>query len=154
MAQERARHVCDPEGDCCACPGCSAFSPCAACLADRKESGGDFFDDDDDDDGDVEFFNDLSVAAVVMRTTRDDTGIEYSVIVETRNGDGPLDDSSTGFVAWVRRVDFGQTDATCAGGYVFVRAARDQQDIADDIWQKTVVAGVPWVIGNDTWAGR
>lgn len=31
-------HACDPEGDCCACPGCTAFSPCAACLADRRAS--------------------------------------------------------------------------------------------------------------------
>lgn len=84
---------------------------------------------------------DTTVATVIMRTTRDDTGIDYEVLVETREDAHEQGDNQYG--VWSARVDFGQTDAYVAGGHAFVAAARTQEAIADEVF--AMRNGRPWL---------
>jgi hypothetical protein len=85
---------------------------------------------------------DTTIAAVIMRTERDDTGIDYSVHVQTREPVYENGDNERG--VWQARVDFGASDAYVAGGPAFVAAARTQQRIADEVWY--AYHDKPWTI--------
>jgi hypothetical protein len=76
--------------------------------------------------------NATDIAVVRQRIDRDDTGIDYEIRVSMRSlAAHAYEEGEDDISIWHRRVDFGQTDATCAGGYLFVEAAREQQKIAD-----------------------
>lgn len=81
------------------------------------------------------------VAEVTQTTSRDDTGISYSVCVALRSlAASAYEEGEDRLTLWTHRVDFGTSDANCSGGYAFVRAARQQAKVADEI------AGVVWGI--------
>lgn len=85
------------------------------------------------------------IAGVITHTERDDTGVNYDVSVVLRSlAEHAYEEGEDQRGVWGLRVEFGQTDATVAGGFAFVEAAREQQLIADTI------AGIVW--GNP--AGR
>lgn len=74
------------------------------------------------------------VAEVHMRTERDDVGISYAVCVALRSlAASAFEDGEDRIVLWVKRVDFGTTDATCAGGAAFVHAAKEQERIVGEV---------------------
>jgi hypothetical protein len=68
---------------------------------------------------------------VTMVTERTDEGIDYSVVA------GSVDSGDFGNARniWYTTVFFGTTDATRAGGAAFVAAAREQQKIADLVFE-------------------
>lgn len=75
------------------------------------------------------------VAEVQQRITRDDTGIDYEVVVSLRSlAKHAFEQGEDQMLVWYERVDFGLTDANVAGGYAFVTAAREQQTVADQVW--------------------
>ena len=61
-----------------------------------------------------------------MVITIDDCDITYDVI----DGDLATADMGGAHTLWTKTVAFGQTDATVAGGYAFVEAAREQEAFA------------------------
>ena len=78
------------------------------------------------------------VASIRTMTTRDDTGIDYDVLVELRSLMEHAVKEADGFICvWSERVCFGATDANVAGGSAFVHAAREQQRVADQVWATT-----------------
>lgn len=74
------------------------------------------------------------VTEVVMVTSRDDTGVSYEVHVALRSlAASAYEEGEDRLVVWTKRVDFGSTDAACAGGALFLQAAHLQQEVADEI---------------------
>lgn len=74
------------------------------------------------------------VAEVIKYTSRDDTGISYEVSLALRSlAESAYEDGEDRVTCWTKRVDFGTSDANCSGGYEFVRAARRQEQIAEQI---------------------
>lgn len=71
------------------------------------------------------------VAAVRSIISRDATGIDYEIRLVLRSAGVPV--SIRGVTVWYTRVDFGQTDASTAGGAAFVIASREQDEIAETI---------------------
>lgn len=74
------------------------------------------------------------IAIVIKGIERDETGIDYWVNVSLRSLAAPAfekGEDEQGY--WTKRVDFGQTDYTCAGGMAFVDASIEQEEIADAI---------------------
>ena len=71
----------------------------------------------------------------VKRTTvRNDTGITYGVTVGLRSfAEHAYEEGEDQRGVWDTRVEFGQTDATVAGGSAFVFAAREQDEVAEEI---------------------
>jgi len=65
---------------------------------------------------------------------RDDTGITYQVYVVLRSlAAHAYEEGEDCRHVWDTRVEFGQTDATVAGGSAFIYAAREQDEISDRI---------------------
>ena len=74
------------------------------------------------------------VAEVTCHTCRDDTGISYDVTLTLRSlAASAYEQGEDQCMIWDRRVDFGTTPAFWAGGHAFRMAAREQQDIADEL---------------------
>lgn len=74
------------------------------------------------------------VAEIVQETTRDGTGISYQVSVALRSlAVSAYEMGEDQLVVWSCRVDNGSDDAHCGGGHAFVKAARQQAKIADEI---------------------
>lgn len=75
------------------------------------------------------------VSEVRMVISRDDTGIDYEVCTVLRSlerASSHPDDAE--IRVWYDRVNFGQTDATVAGGSAFVSCAREQERVAHELW--------------------
>jgi hypothetical protein len=78
------------------------------------------------------------VATVRTITTRDDTGVDYEIRCGLRSaGDHAYEEGEGECVVWTGRVDFGQTDATVAGGAAFLLEAREQERAAGAIWRRS-----------------
>lgn len=83
--------------------------------------------------------NAAHISAVIMRTERDEDGVDYEVlVVDDRIAGYEQGDNERGI--WSRRVDFGHTPQLRAGGAAFVAAARDQQDCAAVMWTRKTSA--------------
>lgn len=79
------------------------------------------------------------VAEVAMVTVRDDVCVDYQIRLTLRRAlRFAYEEGEAQSTIWTRRVHFGATDATVAGGTAFGEAAREQQAIADEI------AGIVW----------
>lgn len=76
---------------------------------------------------------------VVMRTTRDETGIDYEVMVGDGNPSAYDGEDLTG--VWSTRRDFSQRPECRAGGAAFQYAAREQQRIADE-WVVAITGSI------------
>lgn len=78
------------------------------------------------------------VAEVRCHTTRDDTCVTYQVLVSLRSLEAKsVLQGDTWVPLWQDHVNFGQTDATVAGGSAFREMARKQEAIAEHLWQAT-----------------
>lgn len=72
------------------------------------------------------------VFSVTQRTIRERDGIQYEVHVGKRSlSEHAFEEGEDQQQVWALFIPFGNTDATCAGGYAFVQAARKQQEVAD-----------------------
>lgn len=71
------------------------------------------------------------VCEVIVRTSRGDVGVDYALLVGLRSQCGDEE------LLWSERVDFGQTDATVAGGSAFREMAREFERLAREIWEAT-----------------
>ena len=75
------------------------------------------------------------VAAVRMITTRDDTCVTYEVRVSLRSMErSAFEEGEDEVTVWHEHVPFGNTDATVAGGSLFVQTAREQERAATKVW--------------------
>lgn len=82
------------------------------------------------------------IAAVRMITTRDDTCITYAVHASLRSMSGSsFEVGEDEVMVWHAHVAFGSTDATVAGGAMFVQAAREQERAAEKVWTGAVWTG-------------
>lgn len=77
-----------------------------------------------------------NVSHVISSTERDDEGIDYSVSIRLADSPAYEQGEDEQFI-WGRRVDFGRAAAERAGGSHFVEAARDQEDVANEVWRAT-----------------
>jgi hypothetical protein len=74
------------------------------------------------------------VAEVIKYTARDDTGISYEVSLVLRSMAATArEEGEDRVTCWTKRVHFGTTDDTCAGGGAFIRASSRQEFIAEQI---------------------
>jgi hypothetical protein len=78
------------------------------------------------------------VTEVSTIVERDDEGIYYEVRI--RVGEMSIhafEEGEDQLCIWSGRIDFGKEHATVAGGSVFVAAAREQEQVATEAWEKT-----------------
>lgn len=74
------------------------------------------------------------IASVVMLTGIDKDGITYEVQIALRSLEaGAVEVGDDSLCIWSMRVEFGNDACSRAGGHSFVVAAREQQDIADEV---------------------
>jgi hypothetical protein len=76
------------------------------------------------------------VTSVILRSERDDEGVDYEVLVRIPNPHAFEEGEDQHGPLWFRRVNFGIRDAERAGGYLFVAASQDQEAVAAMIWQR------------------
>lgn len=68
---------------------------------------------------------------VEMITSRDETGVEYVVLVSEENPHA-FEQGEDKTIVWSTTREFGQRDETVAGGEAFKFAAREQERIAEE----------------------
>jgi hypothetical protein len=82
------------------------------------------------------------VATVCQITNRDATGIDYEICLSLRSlAVSAFEHGEDQIIIWSDRVDFGQTNATAAGGADFVEMARKQQWIANECCEYAAMGG-------------
>jgi hypothetical protein len=77
------------------------------------------------------------VDSILLRTERDEDGVDYEVLVRDLNEPDPAGDDADLIRVWYWRVNFGSNEQTRSGGYAFVSAAREQQAVADQVWAES-----------------
>jgi hypothetical protein len=79
-----------------------------------------------------------NVAEVVMLLRRDEGGIDYEVLLRLESVPGAEVEADWQIgPLWERRVMFDRTHIAAARGPAFEEAAREQEQVAAETWEKT-----------------